>query len=77
MAGMTDTAFPALSSAMGCGLVVRMVSSEGLVRGIDRTLEYADTPKKNGRFPFNLRRRSRQDGGGRQSSKAGPPTWST
>jgi tRNA-dihydrouridine synthase B len=44
MAGMTDTAFRRLVKEMGgCGLVVtEMVSSEGLVRGIDRTLEYAE-----------------------------------
>ena len=44
MAGMTDTAFRRLVKARGgCGLVVtEMVSSEGLVRGIDRTLEYAE-----------------------------------
>src|SRR5215472_17564314 len=44
MAGMTDTAFRRLVKRHGgCGLVVtEMVSSEGLVRGVDRTLEYAD-----------------------------------
>jgi len=44
MAGMTDTAFRRLVKAHGgCGLVVtEMVSSEGLIRGIDRTLEYAE-----------------------------------
>jgi tRNA-dihydrouridine synthase B len=44
MAGMTDTAFRRLVKRNGgCGLVVsEMVSSEGLVRGIDRTLEYAE-----------------------------------
>jgi tRNA-dihydrouridine synthase B len=44
MAGMTDTAFRRLVKRKGgCGLVVtEMVSSEGLVRGIDRTLEYAE-----------------------------------
>ena len=38
MAGMTDTAFRRLVKRQGgCGLVVsEMVSSEGLVRGIDR-----------------------------------------
>jgi tRNA-dihydrouridine synthase B len=43
MAGMTDTAFRRLVKRQGgCGLVVtEMVSSEGLVRGVDRTLEYA------------------------------------
>ncbi len=43
-AGMTDTAFRRLVKRQGgCGLVVtEMVSSEGLVRGIDRTLEYAE-----------------------------------
>jgi tRNA-dihydrouridine synthase B len=44
MAGMTDTAFRRLVKRRGgCGMVVtEMVSSEGLVRGIDRTLEYAE-----------------------------------
>jgi tRNA-dihydrouridine synthase B len=44
MAGMTDTAFRRLVKRNGgCGLVVtEMVSSEGLVRGIGRTLEYAE-----------------------------------
>ncbi len=44
MAGMTDTAFRRLVKRhSGCGLVVtEMVSAEGLVRGIDRTLEYAE-----------------------------------
>ena len=44
MAGMTDTAFRRLVKRHGgCGLVVtEMVSSEGIVRGIDRTLEYAE-----------------------------------
>src|SRR5436305_12558111 len=44
MAGMTDTAFRRLVKRQGgCGLVVtEMVSAEGLVRGSDRTLEYAE-----------------------------------
>jgi tRNA-dihydrouridine synthase B len=44
MAGMTDSAFRRLVKRHGgCGLVVtEMVSSEGLVRGIDRTLDYAE-----------------------------------
>ena len=44
MAGLTDTAFRRLVKRHGgCGLVVtEMVSSEGLVRGIDRTLEFAE-----------------------------------
>jgi tRNA-dihydrouridine synthase B len=44
MAGMTDTAFRRLVKRQGgCGLVVtEMVSSEGLIRGIDRTLEFAE-----------------------------------
>src|SRR5947207_4714913 len=44
MAGMTDTAFRRLVKRHGgCGVVVtEMVSAEGLVRGIDRTLEYAE-----------------------------------
>jgi nifR3 family TIM-barrel protein len=41
---MTDSAFRRLVKRHGgCGLVVtEMVSAEGLVRGIDRTLEYAE-----------------------------------
>ena len=44
MAGMTDSAFRRLVKRHGgCGLVVtEMISSEGLVRGIDRTLEYTE-----------------------------------
>ena len=44
MAGMTDSAFRRLVKSLGgCGLVVtEMVSSEGLIRGIDRTLEFAE-----------------------------------
>lgn len=44
MAGMTDSAFRRLVKRRdGCGLVVtEMVSSEGLLRGIDRTLEFAE-----------------------------------
>jgi nifR3 family TIM-barrel protein len=44
MAGMTDSAFRRLVKQHGgCGLVVtEMVSAEGLVRGIDRTLDYAE-----------------------------------
>jgi tRNA-dihydrouridine synthase B len=44
MAGMTDSAFRRLVKRHGgCGLVVtEMVSSEGLIRGADRTLEYAE-----------------------------------
>src|SRR5436190_11350086 len=44
VAGMTDTAFRRLVKRHGgCGLVVtEMVSAEGLIRGIDRTLEYAE-----------------------------------
>ncbi len=44
MAGMTDTAFRRLVKRHGgCGLVVsEMVSCEGLIRGMDRTLEYAE-----------------------------------
>src|SRR5512137_2274788 len=43
MAGLTDSAFRRLVKRQGgCGMVVtEMVSSEGLVRGLDRTLEYA------------------------------------
>lgn len=49
MAGMTDSAFRRLVKRQGgCGLVVtEMVSSEGLIRGIDRTLHFADyTPEE-------------------------------
>src|SRR5215510_8134489 len=44
MAGITDTAFRRLVKRHGGGglVVTEMVSSEGLVRGIDRTLEYAE-----------------------------------
>jgi tRNA-dihydrouridine synthase B len=44
MAGMTDTAFRRLVKRQGgCGLVVsEMVSSEAIVRGISKTLEYAE-----------------------------------
>jgi tRNA-dihydrouridine synthase B len=44
MAGMTDTAFRRLVKRQGgCGLVVsEMVSSEAIIRGIGRTLEYAE-----------------------------------
>ena len=44
MAGMTDSAFRRLVKRRGgCGLVVtEMVSAEGLVRGMDRTLEFAE-----------------------------------
>ena len=44
MAGLTDSAFRRLVKRHGgCGLVVtEMVSSEGLIRGIDRTLEYTE-----------------------------------
>ena len=51
MAGMTDTAFRRLVKRQGgCGLVVtEMVSAEGLVRGIDRTLDTPSTPRRSGR----------------------------
>jgi len=44
MAGMTDTAFRRLVKRHGgCGMVVsEMVSSEAIVRGIQRTLEHAE-----------------------------------
>src|SRR2546428_6390851 len=64
MAGMTDTAFRRMVKRHGgCGLVVtEMVSSEGLVRGIDRTLEYAEyTEEERPVFDPDLRRRSRED----------------
>ncbi|MBK9241141.1 MAG: tRNA-dihydrouridine synthase [Acidobacteria bacterium] len=64
MAGMTDTAFRRLVKRQGgCGLVVtEMVSSEGLVRGIDRTLEYAEYRRRASGLHSNLRRRSIKDG---------------
>ena len=68
MAGMTDTAFRRLVKRRGgCGLVVsEMVSSEGLVRGIDRTLEYAGVHRgRAAGLDPDLRRRSREDGRGR------------
>src|SRR4051812_46033771 len=48
MAGMTDTAFRRLVKRHGgCGLgVSEMVSSEGLIRGLDRTLEDAEVTEK-------------------------------
>ena len=44
MSGVTDLPFRRLVKRQGgCGLVVsEMVSSEGLIRGIDRTLAFAD-----------------------------------
>ena len=44
MAGLTDSAFRRLVKRLGgCGLVVtEMVSSEGIVRGLDRTLGHAE-----------------------------------
>src|SRR5215203_4525440 len=56
MAGMTDTAFRRLVKRQGgCGLVVsEMVSSEGLVRGIDRTLEYAEYTAEDRQAPRRL-----------------------
>ena len=44
MAGMTDSAFRRLVKRHGGAVTVvtEMVSSDGLVRGIDRTLEYAE-----------------------------------
>src|SRR5215213_8225167 len=56
MAGMTDTAFRRLVKRRGgCGLVVtEMVSSEGLVRGIDRTLEYAEYTEEERPVPIQI-----------------------
>src|SRR4029079_18523485 len=56
MAGMTDTAFRRLVKRKGgCGLVVtEMVSSEGIVRGIDRTLEYADYTEEDRRVSIQI-----------------------
>ena len=80
MAGMTDTAFRRLVKRRGgCGLVVtEMVSSEGLVRGIDRTLEYAEYTEEErpvsiqifGGDPEKMAAR-------RRSSRAWAPTSST
>src|SRR4029078_3979760 len=56
MAGMTDTAFRRLVKRQGgCGLVVtEMVSAEGLVRGIDRRLEYAETTEEERRVSIQI-----------------------
>src|SRR4030088_900770 len=56
MAGMTDTAFRRLVKRHGgCGLVVtEMLSSEGLVRGIDRTLEYAEYTEEERPVPIQI-----------------------
>src|ERR1700704_6185304 len=56
MAGMTDSAFRRLVKRQGgCGLVVtEMVSSEGLVRGIDRTLEYAEYTEEERPFSIQI-----------------------
>src|SRR5688572_25953293 len=56
MAGMTDSAFRRLVKRHGgCGLVVtEMVSSEGLVRGIDRTLEYAEYTEEERPVPMQI-----------------------
>jgi tRNA-dihydrouridine synthase B len=75
MAGMTDTAFRRLVKRHGgCGLVVsEMVSSEGLVRGIDRTLEYAEYTEEE--RPVSI-----QIFGGdpdRMAEAAWAPMWST
>jgi tRNA-dihydrouridine synthase len=79
MAGMTDTAFRRLVKRHGgCGLVVtEMVSSEGLVRGIDRTLEYAEYTEESVRSRSRFRRRSRKDGGGRAGRRRAwaPTSW--
>src|SRR5499425_1368124 len=54
MAGMTDSAFRRLVKRHGgCGLVVtEMVSAEGLVRGIDRTLDFAEYTDEGRPFFF-------------------------
>src|SRR6201981_942743 len=56
MAGMTDTAFRRLVKRRGgCGLVVsEMVSSEGLVRGIDRALEDAEYTEEERRVSIQI-----------------------
>src|SRR5204863_9541802 len=56
MAGMTDTAFRRLVKRHGgCGLVVtERVSAEGLVRGIDRTLEYAEDTEEERPVPIQI-----------------------
>ena len=81
MAGMTDTAFRRLVKRQGgCGLVVsEMVSSEGLVRGIDRTLEYAEYTEEERPVSIQIFGGDpEQDGRSRaQSSKGWAPTSST
>ena len=65
MAGMTDSAFRRLVKRRGgCGLVItEMVSSEGLVRGIDRTLEYGRVHRGGAAsVDSDLRRRPAEDG---------------
>ncbi len=68
MAGMTDTAFRRLVKRHGgCGLVVtEMVSSEGLVRGVDRTLGVPNVPRKSARS------RSRSSAAIRKMAAAAP-----
>jgi tRNA-dihydrouridine synthase len=73
MAGMTDTAFRRLVKRQGgCGLVVsEMVSSEGLVRGIDRTLEYAEYTEEERPVSIQiLRGRPGKDGRRRADHRA-------
>ena len=73
MAGMTDTAFRRLVKRHGgCGLVVsEMVSSEGLVRGIDRTLEYAEYTEEERPVSIQI------FGGDPEKMAARPPSTST
>src|SRR5579863_4233831 len=56
MAGMTDTAFRRLVKRHGgCGLVVtEMVSSEGAVPCIHRTVEYADYAEEERRVSIQI-----------------------
>ena len=81
MAGMTDTAFRRLVKRHGgCGLVVsEMVSSEGLVRGIDRTLEYAEYTEEE--RPVSIQifggDPAKMADAARRSSRAWAPTSST
>ena len=81
MAGMTDTAFRRLVKRRGgCGLVVtEMVSSEGLVRGIDRTLEYAEYTEEERPVSIQIFGGDPAEDGRcrRRSSKAWAPISST
>ena len=73
MAGMTDTAFRRLVKRIGgCGLVVtEMVSSEGLVRGIDRTLEYAEYTEEERPVSIQIFGGDPEDDGRRRANRRG------